>query len=273
LDTVADKVRSFLEFNRSISQRVARVLPHARWSIGDLYDQTVAAHLGHGALAVDVGGGKRCSFARLRPPGDDVRIVAVDISAEALSGNVDVDETRAADVVRDGLPFADGEVDVVTSRSVLEHLADVERFVEESERVLKPGGYAIHLIPGRRGLFALLNRLLPNRVSKSILFSLRPACVGIGGFPAIYDRCSYGEMKAVFERHGHEVVELRPSYFGAQYFEFFFPLFLLVSAYEAVCSALHAEGLASRLLIVARKRHSTDPEAPLRKEALMEPVA
>jgi len=70
----------------------------------------------------------------------------------------------------------------------------------------------------------------------------------------MYNRCTYREMKRSFERTGHEVLELRPSYFGAQYFEFFFPLFVLVSAYEGACSLLHAKSLAPRLLLVARKR-------------------
>ena len=247
-------VRAFLELNRTASQRFAKLLPQARWSIGDLYDATVAERMSEGGVFVDVGGGKRCSYAPLRPAAGEVKIVAVDVSADAMRGNADADETRVADVVRDGLPFAAGEVDVISSRSVLEHLSDVEALAADSARVLKPGGYSIHLFPGRRGAFAVLNRMLPNRVARSILFSLRPACVGIGGFPAMYNRCTYREMKRAFERSGHEVLELRPSYFGAQYFEFFFPLFVLVSAYEAACGLLHAKSLAPRLLLVARKR-------------------
>jgi SAM-dependent methyltransferase len=248
------RVRAFLELNRSASRRFAKLLPHTRWSIGDLYDATVAERMRAGGVFVDIGGGRRCSYARLRPAAGNVKVVAVDVSAEAMLGNTDADETRVADVVRDGLPFGDGEVDVVSSRSVLEHLSDVEALSVDSARVLRPGGYAIHLFPGRRGVFAVLNRMLPNRVAKSILFSLRPACVGIGGFPAMYNRCTYREMKRAFESSGHEVLELRPSYFGAQYFEFFFPLFVLVSVYEAACSMLHAKSLAPRLLLVARKR-------------------
>ncbi|MGH2701152.1 MAG: methyltransferase domain-containing protein [Actinomycetota bacterium] len=36
-----------------------------------------------------------------------------------------------------------------TSRSVLEHLDDVEAFVAEANRVLFPGGYTVHLFVGR----------------------------------------------------------------------------------------------------------------------------
>jgi ubiquinone/menaquinone biosynthesis C-methylase UbiE len=222
-------------------------------SIGDKYVDTVARHLRPGATVVDVGGGKRCSYGARRPSEGSVRIIAVDLSEESMEGNTDVDERRVADVVRAGLPFGAEEVDLVTSRSVLEHLQDVERFAAESARVLKPGGHSIHLLPGRFGLFALINAVLPHRVARALLFSLRPSMIGIGGYPVRYDRCSYRELKDVFERQGHDV-HVEPSYFGAQYFEFLFPLFAAVSAYEWACRALGLKQLAPRLLVVARKR-------------------
>lgn len=45
------------------------------------------------------------------------------------------------------LPFGDNSFDLVISLAVLEHVADVERVVEEAFRVLKPGGYAYFEVP------------------------------------------------------------------------------------------------------------------------------
>ena len=79
-------------------------------------------------VVVDVGTGAVSRVARRKPP-TDVRIIGVDRTHESMVGNDDVDEKRVADVVAQGLPFSDGEVDLVTSVSVLEHLANVPQLV------------------------------------------------------------------------------------------------------------------------------------------------
>ncbi len=49
------------------------------------------------------------------------------------------------------LPLPDGEVDVVFSQQVVEHLSDavLEPYYREEARVLKPGGLAVHYVPHR----------------------------------------------------------------------------------------------------------------------------
>lgn len=44
-------------------------------------------------------------------------------------------------------PFADQSFDVVFSSNLLEHVADLAMLHRESARVLKPEGYAIHVVP------------------------------------------------------------------------------------------------------------------------------
>lgn len=46
-------------------------------------------------------------------------------------------------------PFPDASFDVVTSTSVLEHAQNPEEYMAEISRVLKPGGIAMHLLPGK----------------------------------------------------------------------------------------------------------------------------
>src|SRR6267143_4627901 len=41
------------------------------------------------------------------------------------------------------LPICDNSMDVVHANQVIEHLADVDTFVQETYRILRPGGYAI----------------------------------------------------------------------------------------------------------------------------------
>lgn len=66
-----------------------------------------------------------------------------------LSFVVDLDaseviETRYPAVDMQALPFADASFDAVISDQVIEHLENPIRAVDESFRVLKPGGLAIH---------------------------------------------------------------------------------------------------------------------------------
>ena len=42
-----------------------------------------------------------------------------------------------------GLPLADSSIDVVSSDQVIEHLLDVDRYMVEIKRILKPKGYAV----------------------------------------------------------------------------------------------------------------------------------
>ena len=45
------------------------------------------------------------------------------------------------------IPFPENSFDVIFTSNVLEHVMDIEAFIKEITRVLKPGGVAIHIIP------------------------------------------------------------------------------------------------------------------------------
>ncbi len=45
------------------------------------------------------------------------------------------------------IPFLESSFDVIFTSHVLEHVVDIEAFIKEIARVLKPGGVAIHIIP------------------------------------------------------------------------------------------------------------------------------
>ncbi len=60
------------------------------------------------------------------------------LSAERAVGNVTFQKAAA-----DALPFADGSFTLVTSRLAPHHFHHLERFLEESQRVLRPGGRTI----------------------------------------------------------------------------------------------------------------------------------
>ena len=47
----------------------------------------------------------------------------------------------------DAWPYEDASFDVVLSNQVMEHVADHDRVFAETNRVLRDGGYAVHLFP------------------------------------------------------------------------------------------------------------------------------
>ncbi len=111
----------------------------------------------------------------------------------------DIDESELALGARnhDQLVFdicgptpSDQMFDMVVSRSVLEHVVDVERALRNTERLLKPNGIGLHFIPTLYCLPFLANRLLPDRLALLALRLFAPRDEGgQPKFPAYYHRC------------------------------------------------------------------------------------
>ena len=95
--------------------------------------------LGHVERALDLG----CGDARLTLELDAGELTAADVSAVALAraGRRLPDGARLAELEPDApLPFADGAFDLVLSTETIEHVRDVQLFLSEIRRVLRPGG-------------------------------------------------------------------------------------------------------------------------------------
>jgi SAM-dependent methyltransferase len=244
---------AFFAANQKVADKVERYLPQAKTNIFELYVDVISGYLNTEPIqvVVDVGGGKSCPFAKHKDP-TKTKIIAVDLSEEELQYNRDVDEKRVADITK-SLPFEMEEVDLIVSRSVLEHISDLENFVANSERVLRESGHFIHLFPSKFAPFALINQALPNSLARKILYFLRPDSKGILGFPAFYNRCYYSGIRRLVEEHNFEVVTIQLSYYQSSYFNFFLPLYLASALYEMVVRALGVKNLAAYVLLVARK--------------------
>ena len=157
----------FLELNRRFSRRYdSRVESTDRFY--RRYDTKVidaARALQPGSAIVDLGGGRHCPFADEVDRSNGTRIIAVDISKDELEANETVDKAVVANVA-EGLPFDDGEVSLLVSRTLLEHVKGVPAAVSHIGRVMAPGGRTIHLIPCRNALFAIAARIIPWRIAK-----------------------------------------------------------------------------------------------------------
>jgi SAM-dependent methyltransferase len=96
-----------------------------------------------GATLLDLGCGDGEFTARLARRVQPARTLGLElIEPLAAAAEARGIEVHRADLA-ERLPFADGEIDVVHSNQVIEHLPFTDHFMREIRRVLKPGGYAV----------------------------------------------------------------------------------------------------------------------------------
>lgn len=99
--------------------------------------QTLATQTG---MILDVGGGSR--FMKRMAQHEE-------LFSHTDYKTLDVSPDYRPDIVGDihNIPLADGDVDGIICRSVLEHVADPRKAVQEMLRILKPGGYIFLEVP------------------------------------------------------------------------------------------------------------------------------
>lgn len=246
----------FFDFNKKLSMKLYSIFPHSKYGIFADYINTVRSNISSDAqqYIVDVGAGKRCHYVNGLER-TYLTIAGIDISEEELKYNTDLDEKIICDVTKEILlPY--NTADIVTSRSVIEHLRDTEQFIINAGNILKEGGLFISFFPGKYSLFAILNQILPTSVSKLLLEKVH-GNQGTMGFKAYYDKCYYSKFIPMLEKHGFNIVEVKLSYRSSSYFAFFTPLFLVSAIYEYAISALKIKNLSSYILVIARKKKNS----------------
>ena len=228
-----DPEEPFEEFHRTVSDALRN--PHSKTT----------------QYLVDVGGGRSCEFLKTAHE-HAVRVIAFDVSKRELLGNELVDYRVVGDAGF-RLPFSEESIDIITSRTVLEHVEGVRDFVHESFRVLAPEGRVIHLIPCRFAPFAVTAKLVPFHVAKSILHFLRPESKGVVEFPVYYEHCWDSRMKQMHRDAGFRSVTSKVYYYQANYFDAVFPVYVANLGYEAVIRSLRLRNLAAYAIVSAQK--------------------
>jgi SAM-dependent methyltransferase len=71
------------------------------------------------------------------------RIVGIDLDDDALAKAKKKGILAIKADLNSGFPIRDESIDIVGSDQVIEHVRDVDTFVEEMHRILRPGGYAV----------------------------------------------------------------------------------------------------------------------------------
>ncbi len=131
-----------------------------------LFEQRVSRYLHPGATLLDAGCGRSAPVLNSLAP-----LVRRAIGVEL----VEFDQAPAhpnMELVQAGLdriPLPDASVDVIMSRSVMEHVADPGGALREVARLLKPGGRYVFITPNLWSYPILIAKMVPNRFHAAIV--------------------------------------------------------------------------------------------------------
>ena len=144
-------------------------------------------------------------------------------------------------------------VDIVMSRSVMEHVADPAAVYREVHRVLKPGGHFIFLTPNLYDYASLVARIVPNRFHPWIVARTEGRAEE-DVFPICYKTNTQRSVRRWARQTGFDVLSLRylGQYPGSFMFNGF--LFLLATGYEKLISRFDALGFLRGWLLVSLRR-------------------
>ena len=219
-----------------------------RWELA--WEERVTKEMHPGIRVLDVGSGRRPAIPpEQRPPG--CIYVGLDLSMGELvaAPGGSYDQMVASDVTT-LQPELLGRFDLVVSWQVLEHVKPLADALENVRQYLVPGGAFVAHLSGRFSAFALLNQLIPHRLSVWILGRLLhrdPRTV----FPAYYDQCWYGALVRATSTWSDAVV--LPRYRGGGYFKFWNLLERTYLRYEDWAVGRGHRNLATHYLISARR--------------------
>lgn len=179
------------------------------------YDQLPS--LSNSATILDFGSGRKPTLDSSKRP-DFCRYIGLDPSADELerAGPTAYNEFFVAPI-ETFIPEIEGQIDLAISWQVLEHVDDLERSLTNVRKYLKPGGHLVSMLSGRYASFAIINRLIPERVGVAAMEHLlgrEPDSV----FRAKYDDCTFTRLTE--HLNSWSEAEVFPHYRGAGYFRF-----------------------------------------------------
>lgn len=144
--------------------------------------------------AFDVDESYSVGLRRLK--GRVAHVAGVDVDPVVLA-NPSLDEAKV--IGSDGkLPFADAQFDLIFSDWVIEHIENVQLFVSEVGRVLKPGGWFCARTPNKWGYIALAARLTPASFESAVLRRVQPNRQEKDVFPKHYKFNTLSQIRSAF---------------------------------------------------------------------------
>jgi ubiquinone/menaquinone biosynthesis C-methylase UbiE len=103
----------------------------------------------------------------MRHLNDSIYTVGVDIDYDSLANNIIYDNLILCDL--EYLPFKKGTFDLITNRSVLEHIKNPDNVFREFQRVITNEGEMIFLLPNLLNPLMLLGKITPTILHKKFI--------------------------------------------------------------------------------------------------------
>lgn len=244
----------FIQWNIAICNAIEQKLPKAfTRSLLYLHENLATEEINTrtAPTILDIGGGRNSPVAR-RITDPAAKIIAADIDLEELAANSAVSDKLVLDATQT-LPFRTSSIDMIVTRSVMEHLPETENFISECWRILKPGGVCLHVMPCKFAPFSIINQIIPNSWAQAILYRIYPQWTDSCGFKAYYNNCYMPRIANLFSKNKLRVERTELRYYQSIYFKFFVPLYLLSLIYDLVVYGLRIKPLSCQALIMARK--------------------
>jgi len=165
-------------------------------------------------------------------------IWGIDIRRKAILASKKLGIKAIEGDIEKGLPFKDNFFDIVSANQIIEHLIDVDKFVKEINRVLKPKGYIVLSTENLSSWHNLLSLLLGWQA-----FSQNISSSGNLGNPFRLVNCKNLDqsnmhvkiltpqgLKGIFNFHGFKI----KNFFGAGYYPFPPPISNLLSKVDPI---------------------------------------
>lgn len=247
-------IRAFIDANIAASKWFDRTfMPESYCKDGnqDFIAVVAPMYIHHGAKIYDVGGGKQPYLDVERKQSLGAYVVGIDIGQQELdrAPKDAYDETWCADIST-VQGKADG--DVVVCQALLEHVRDTDRAVASIASLLKPGGKALIFVPSRNAVYARLNLMLPEKLKRSILWSVFPESKHAQGFVSYYNRCTPNDLIAMAKSNGMEVSDAH-YYFVSSYFSFLFPLYVAWRVWVVLFRMVAGKQAAETFILILEK--------------------